>query len=208
VARYRVSATCLGPRQPVPAQVGRSHDAGSSRQSNGGTPRARPRGSAWPGDTSFTGERSCCGPVGLACRCVGGASCCWSRALPHAVRRLLFNVLAMVAEFESGPTRLRIREGMRSPRPRAGSVASSPSSTVARKRTWSRAGRRVHAHPHRRAATVPGRTHRGTRLGGGDRPGDQHAPRRVHPGPDRATGHRHRRRHGTAHSRWGGPAPC
>jgi hypothetical protein len=73
---------------------------------------------AWPGDTSFTGERSCCGPVGLARRCVGGASCCWSRALPHAVGRLLFNVLAKVAEFESGLTRLRIREGMRSPRPR------------------------------------------------------------------------------------------
>jgi hypothetical protein len=30
----------------------------------------------------------------------------------------------------------------------------------------------------------------------------------FNPGPDRATGHRHRRRHGTAHSRWGGPAPC
>jgi hypothetical protein len=54
-----------------------------------------------------------------------------------ATGRLLFNVLAMVAEFESDLIRLRTREGMRSPRPRVGCVASSPSSTAAKKHTWS-----------------------------------------------------------------------
>ena len=42
------------------------------------------------------------------------------------VGRLLFNVLAMVAEFESDLIRLRTREGMKR-RPRVGCAASSPS---------------------------------------------------------------------------------
>jgi hypothetical protein len=54
-----------------------------------------------------------------------------------AVGRLLFNVLAMVAEFESDLIRLRTVEACRSPRPRAGFAASSPSSTESRKRTRS-----------------------------------------------------------------------
>jgi hypothetical protein len=53
------------------------------------------------------------------------------------VGRLLFNVLAMVAEFEADLIRLRTREGSASPRPRATCAASSPSSTLARKRTSS-----------------------------------------------------------------------
>ena len=43
------------------------------------------------------------------------------------VGRLLFNVLAMVAEFEADLIRLRTREGCRSPKPRAGCEASSRS---------------------------------------------------------------------------------
>ena len=54
-----------------------------------------------------------------------------------AVGRLLFNVLAMVAEFESDLIRLRTKEGMRSRRPRAGCAASNPSSTRDRKPIWS-----------------------------------------------------------------------
>jgi putative transposase len=52
------------------------------------------------------------------------------------VGRLLFNVLAMEAEFESGLIRLRTREGIRSPNPRAISEASSPNSTTAKKHAW------------------------------------------------------------------------
>ena len=53
------------------------------------------------------------------------------------VGRLLFNVLAMVAEFEADLIRLRTKEGMRVAKaPRAGSGASNPSSTPRRKRTW------------------------------------------------------------------------
>ena len=44
-----------------------------------------------------------------------------------AVGRLLFNVLAMVAEFESDLIRLRTKEGCGSRRPRDGCAASSPS---------------------------------------------------------------------------------
>jgi DNA invertase Pin-like site-specific DNA recombinase len=51
------------------------------------------------------------------------------------VGRLLFNVLAMVAEFESDLIRLRTREGMKVPRPRAVCAASSPSSSRAKRRT-------------------------------------------------------------------------
>jgi len=42
------------------------------------------------------------------------------------VGRLLFNVLAMVAEFESDLIRLRTREGMKVPKPKATCVASNP----------------------------------------------------------------------------------
>ena len=54
------------------------------------------------------------------------------------VGRLLFNVLAMVAEFEADLIRLRIKEGMRVPGARAVCAESSPSSTRDRRRTWSR----------------------------------------------------------------------
>ena len=52
-----------------------------------------------------------------------------------AVGRLLFNVLAMVAEFESDLIRLRTREGMKTPRPKGVFAGSSPRSTPVRKRT-------------------------------------------------------------------------
>ena len=52
------------------------------------------------------------------------------------VGRLLFNVLAMVAEFEGDLIRMRTREGSGWPRPRVASGASSRSSTCARKPTW------------------------------------------------------------------------
>jgi DNA invertase Pin-like site-specific DNA recombinase len=42
------------------------------------------------------------------------------------VGRLLFNVLAMVAEFESDFIRLRTQEGSASPRPRDACAAGSP----------------------------------------------------------------------------------
>jgi DNA invertase Pin-like site-specific DNA recombinase len=44
-----------------------------------------------------------------------------------AVGRLLFNVLAMVAEFEADLIRLRTKEACASPRPRGTCAASSPS---------------------------------------------------------------------------------
>jgi DNA invertase Pin-like site-specific DNA recombinase len=50
------------------------------------------------------------------------------------VGRLLFNVLAMVAEFESDLIRMRTREGMKVARPKAAYAASSPSSARRRKR--------------------------------------------------------------------------
>ena len=52
------------------------------------------------------------------------------------VGRLLFNVLAMVAEFEADLARSRTREGMKVA-PRAGCVASGPSSAPSRKPTSS-----------------------------------------------------------------------
>jgi hypothetical protein len=52
-----------------------------------------------------------------------------------AVGRVPFNVLAMVAEFESELIRLRTREGTRSPRPSVDCAPNSPSSTAARKHT-------------------------------------------------------------------------
>jgi len=58
-----------------------------------------------------------------------------------AVGRLLFNVLAMVAEFESDLIRLRTREGMKVAKAKAGCVESSPSSTPAKKLTWSASSR-------------------------------------------------------------------
>ena len=54
------------------------------------------------------------------------------------VGRLLFNVLAMVAEFEGDLIRMRTREGMKVRGRRAASGASSPSSTRGRRRIWSR----------------------------------------------------------------------
>ena len=53
------------------------------------------------------------------------------------VGRLLFNVLAMVAEFESDLIRLRTREGMKVAKAKGRLEASSPSSTRDRKPTWS-----------------------------------------------------------------------
>jgi DNA invertase Pin-like site-specific DNA recombinase len=56
---------------------------------------------------------------------------------PHdPVGRLLLNVLAMVAEFESDLIRLRTREACGWPRPRGDSAGSGPSSTPARRPTW------------------------------------------------------------------------
>lgn len=52
-----------------------------------------------------------------------------------AVGRLLLDVLAMVAEFESDLIRLRTREVGRSPRPRGVFAGGRPSSTRVRKRT-------------------------------------------------------------------------
>jgi hypothetical protein len=52
------------------------------------------------------------------------------------VGRLLFNVLAMVAEFESDLIKMRTREGIKSPAPRVGYAASNPSSPPGRKPTW------------------------------------------------------------------------
>ena len=54
------------------------------------------------------------------------------------VGRLLFNVLAMVAEFESDLIRLRTREGMRVRKRRGAYAAGSPSSTPSKKHTSSR----------------------------------------------------------------------
>jgi hypothetical protein len=54
-----------------------------------------------------------------------------------AVGRLLFNVLAMVAEFESDLIRLRTREGMKVAKAKGRLRANSRSSTVAKKRTSS-----------------------------------------------------------------------
>lgn len=42
--------------------------------------------------------------------------------------RLLFNVLTMIAEFESDLIRMRTREGLKSPKPKNACAASSPSS--------------------------------------------------------------------------------
>jgi DNA invertase Pin-like site-specific DNA recombinase len=56
---------------------------------------------------------------------------------PHdPVGRLPFNVLAMVAEFESDLIRLRTKEGMRVAKAKGRLAGSSPSSTPARRPTW------------------------------------------------------------------------
>src|SRR3712207_3166588 len=56
---------------------------------------------------------------------------------PHdPVGRLLFNVLAMVAEVESDPIRLRTREGMRVAKAKGRLRGKHPSSTPVRKPTW------------------------------------------------------------------------
>ena len=54
-----------------------------------------------------------------------------------AVGRLLFNVLAMVAEFESDLIRLRTKEGMRVAKAKGRLRGKHPSSTRGRKPTWS-----------------------------------------------------------------------
>lgn len=49
-----------------------------------------------------------------------------NRSQNHGIRdTLLFNVLAMVAEFEGGLFRARTREGMKVARPRGGAVAGT-----------------------------------------------------------------------------------
>ena len=53
------------------------------------------------------------------------------------VGRLLFNVLAMVAEFESDLIRLRTKEGMRVAKAKGRLRGKHPSSTRGRKPTWS-----------------------------------------------------------------------
>ena len=55
-----------------------------------------------------------------------------------AVGRPLFNVLAMVAEFDSDLIRLRTREGMKVAKAKGRLRAKQPSSTVATRPTWSR----------------------------------------------------------------------
>lgn len=54
------------------------------------------------------------------------------------VGRLLFNVLAMVAEFESDLIRLRTKEGMRVAKAKGRLRGRQPSSTPAKRRTLSR----------------------------------------------------------------------
>ena len=51
--------------------------------------------------------------------------------------RLLFNVLTIVAEFEGALIRLRTREGMRVAKTKGHLRSKHPSSTCARKHTWS-----------------------------------------------------------------------
>src|SRR5664280_2736290 len=63
--------------------------------------------------------------------------------LTDPVGRLLYNVLGMIAEFESDLIRMRTREGMRSPKPKVGCAASSPSSNPRRRRTSSSSGERA-----------------------------------------------------------------
>ena len=55
-----------------------------------------------------------------------------------AVGRLLFNVLAMVAEFESDLIRLRTREGMKVAKAKGRLRGKQPKLNLAKKRTWSR----------------------------------------------------------------------
>jgi Resolvase, N terminal domain len=52
------------------------------------------------------------------------------------VGRLLFNVLAMVAEFEADLISMRTGKGSRSPRPEDDCAASNPNSPPVRRRTW------------------------------------------------------------------------
>ncbi len=54
-----------------------------------------------------------------------------------AVGRLLFNVLAMVAEFESDLIRLRTREGMKVAKAKGRLRGKQPKLTAARRHTWS-----------------------------------------------------------------------
>jgi hypothetical protein len=63
------------------------------------------------------------------------------------VGRLLFNVLAMVAELESDLIRLRTREGMKVAKAKGRLRGSSPSSTPGRKHIWSDCSRPVSTAP-------------------------------------------------------------
>ena len=53
------------------------------------------------------------------------------------IGRLLFNVLAMIAEFESDLIRMRTREGMKVAKAKGRLRASHPSSATPRRLTWS-----------------------------------------------------------------------
>ena len=75
--------------------------------------------------------------------------------------RLLFNVLAMVAEFEADMIRARARaRACRSPSPRAAVAGSSPSSCV-RTRERGAAGERAHRRPDISSRTCTARRHLG-----------------------------------------------
>ena len=63
------------------------------------------------------------------------------------VGRLLFNVLAMVAEFESDLIRLRTREGMKVAKAKGRLRGKQPSSSLAKRRTWPRYTRPVTTAP-------------------------------------------------------------
>jgi DNA invertase Pin-like site-specific DNA recombinase len=69
---------------------------------------------------------------------------------PHdPVGRLLFNVLATVAEFEADVIRLRTREGMRVAEAKGSCAASSPTSTPARRpSSWTSTARATTALPN------------------------------------------------------------
>jgi Resolvase, N terminal domain len=70
------------------------------------------------------------------------------------VGRLLFNVLAMVAEFESDLIKMRTREGMKIVRAKVGYAASNPSSPPGRKPTWWHCTPRRAHHQRARGAVL------------------------------------------------------
>ncbi|MET3808814.1 DNA invertase Pin-like site-specific DNA recombinase [Nakamurella sp. UYEF19] len=64
-----------------------------------------------------------------------------------AVGRLLFNVLAMIAEFESDLIRPRTREGMKVAKAKGRLRGKQPSSIRARRHTWSPSSRLANTAP-------------------------------------------------------------